>query len=278
MAGTIKEKPKSQRGEVPFFGQNSQREYMAFGCPTASDLVALVIASPSVVPPVDTVNGAAIFIEKFTYQEFGGGCWDVSAYYKGLGAQWRLSADTTGGTRKLNYSYATIASYDCSGAFGTPTDHGGAIGVTSQGVDGVDIIDPKFDLTINATLKLSQLAASYLLVLRDLTGRVNAAPYAINYKGQFIQFDTEELLFKGVSFNQTSTDDLDITYKFSGQKSIVANDNLSIGVASPILKQGWQYLWVEYSEVTTADAVTRKPKYAYIERVFKTGDFTQFVL
>lgn len=277
--GRIWEKPKSQSGEVPFFGQTSTREFAASGVYDESDLVALILANPAIVPLSNTVNGNYLFIENFSYKEFGGGCWDVTAHYKSSPDQKRLSIDTSGGTRKKFYSDETVQTYRCD-LTTSPPDFEKAIGVTQNGVDGVDVIDPKFDFTINKSVRMSSLSSTYISTLRDLTGCVNNASYTILYQGQEFTFATEELLFKGATFNQTSQDEADFNYKFSGAKSVAASDNQSIGLSAPIVKAGWQYLWVYFQEVndTTSGRLIRQPISAYVERVFKRVDLNQIAL
>ncbi len=280
MTARIWEKPKSQSGEVPFFGQSSTREFAASDCADASAVVACILANPGVVPSYDVVNGSTLFIEKYAYREFSGGCWDVTAHYKGVVNTWKLSGDTSGGTRKRYYSLETVAGYDCVTTGGIVPFYDQAIGVTDTGIEGVDVPDPKFDFSIEQTLQLSTLSANYLDTLRLITGCVNDELYSVSYLGQNIFFEAEELRFMGITFGQDSALNLTLTYKFSAQRSITLDDGETIGDSESIEAAGWQYVWVAFKQETDSvnHTVRRIPKAAYVERVHKLADFNDLAL
>jgi hypothetical protein len=56
--------------------------------------------------------------------------------------EYKFSFDTTGGRQKITQSLQTIAKYAPSGK--TAADHKGTIGVTDHGVEGCEIVVPKF--------------------------------------------------------------------------------------------------------------------------------------
>ena len=49
-----------------------------------------------------------------------------------------------------------------------------------------------------------------------------------------------------------------------------------IGDIGPINKKGWEYLWVRYEdeEDTDANALVKRPVAAYIEKVYRDGNFS----
>jgi hypothetical protein len=277
---SIWEKPKSQSGDVPFFGQTSTSEFGASGYANESDLVAAIVAASTLIPSFKVVNGQSLFIEKFSYREFAGGCWDVTAHYRGQRNEWKLAGDTSGGTRKRFYSLETVNTYDCVQTLAGPPDMKGAIGVTDNGIDGVDVPDEKFDFTITQNLSLTSLSSDYLQLLRTMTGTVNDYFYTVDYEDQRLEFEEEELRLMGINFEQSSSGDLSISYKFSAQDSILEEDDEVIGESAAIEKKGWQYIWVYFQQFhdVASHSITRKPIAAYVERVCKLSDFTMLAI
>jgi hypothetical protein len=56
-----------------------------------------------------------------------------------------------------------------------------------------------------------------------------------------------------------------------------ASPNLSsipVGSITVTAKKGWEYLWVQYETGVDEDALIKRPAYAYVEQVYRTGDFS----
>jgi hypothetical protein len=171
--------------------------------------------------------------------------------------------DTTGGTQKITHSKQTVASYAPPGK--TAPDFQGAIGVTKDSVEGVDITVPVFSFSLQATLADSVVTPAYRLTLFTLTGKVNSAA--------FWGFARGEVLFLGASGTKRNKEAWEITYKFAASPNVTG---LSIGPITGISKEGWHYLWVRYAEDedATAKRVVQRPLAVYVERVYDYGDFS----
>ena len=144
----------------------------------------------------------------------GGGVWEVSVRYgkqepRDTGDS-SFSFDTGGGTTHITQSLATIGSYAPPGK--TAPNFQGAIGVTTDSVEGTDITVPIYHFTETHYIPISQVTPGYKTTLFVLTGRVNA--------GVFKGFAAGEVLFLGASGSQRGQDDWEITFRFAASPNV----------------------------------------------------------
>jgi len=167
-----------------------------------------------------------------------------------------------GGNEHITQSLATIASYAPPGK--TAPDFKGAIGVTADSVEGVDIVVPTYNFTEPHYLADGLVTPAYKGTLFALTGKVNTAPFKGLVAG--------ECLFLGASGSQRGQGDWEITFRFAGRQN---RTGLSVGDITGIDKKGWEYLWVRYAEAEDvgAGAIVKRPVAVYVERVYDSGDF-----
>jgi hypothetical protein len=173
-----------------------------------------------------------------------------------------LSFSTTGGTQRITQSRGTT-SYAASG---TAPDFKGAIGVTKDSVEGVDIIAPSFSFQKSRTFPSYYVTNAYVKALSDATGTINSAA--------FMGFASQEVLFVGAEGRQKSPDEpWTITFHFKSGPNLTG---LSVGTITGIAKKAWQYLWVLYqdTEDTTAKFLTKRPIAAYVEDVYRQSNFS----
>ena len=155
----------------------------------------------------------------------------------------RFSFDTGGVTAHITQSLATISRYAPSG---TAPDCQGAIGVTSDSVEGTDITVPVYNFTETHYLPIATVTGAYKAALFQLTGKVNNAPF----KG----FATGEVLFLGASGSQRGADDWEITYRFAASPNVTG---LAVGPITGINKKGWEYLWVRYADAEDQNVLVK---------------------
>ncbi|MEX0654874.1 MAG: hypothetical protein WD534_12545 [Phycisphaeraceae bacterium] len=169
--------------------------------------------------------------------------------------------ETRGGTQHITQSLSTVASYADSGV--TAPDFGGAIGVTASGVEGTDITVPVY--TFSETHYFDSVSTSYKGTLFSLTGRTNSA----SFKG----LAAGECLFLGAAGTKRGDQPWEISFAFAGSPNV---SGLSVGTITGIAKKGWEYLWVRYTEAedTAAKMLIQKPIAAYVERVYREGNFS----
>ena len=175
----------------------------------------------------------------------------------------RYQFDTGGGTQHITQSIANIGKYAPDGQ--TAPDFQGAIGVTHDSVEGVDIEIPSYNFSETHYLSNSVVTAAYKQTLAALSKKVNNAP--------FKDFEAGEVFFHGASGSKTGDDKWEITFSFAASKNAT---NITIGDIVVPAKKGWQYLWVRYadSEDNSAKRVVKKPIAAYVEKVYEEADFS----
>lgn len=168
--------------------------------------------------------------------------------------------DTGGGTQHVTQSLQTIGKFP-----GTAPDFKGAIGVTHDNVEGVDITVPVYTFSETHYLAAATVTTAYKTTLFGLTGKANSAAF----KG----LAAGECLFLGASGSKRGTEDWEITFRFAGSPN---KTGLSVGPISGISKKGWEYLWVRYADVEDAASHTlvKQPVAAYVEKVYENGDFS----
>lgn len=166
--------------------------------------------------------------------------------------------------QRIYRSISTLATYPAPDE--TAPDFGGMIGVTQNGVDGVDVIIPAFKFTRHRTIEGSEYNDSFENALANVAGRVNKAPFTGKPAGT--------VLLVGVdSQYNPSEDQYELTYEFEYS----ANETgISIGGITGIEKGGWEYLWVYYEDVEDSDSgrTIKKPIAAIREQIVKVGDFS----
>lgn len=174
-----------------------------------------------------------------------------------------FSFETRGGSQHITQSLATVSSYAPVGQ--TPPDFQGAIGVSENGVDGVDVTVPIYTFSETHHLDDADVTTAYKSTLFYLTGRINDA----SFKG----LDAGECLFLGAAGTRRGDDPWEITFAFAGSPNV---SSLTIGPIPGVAKKGWEYLWVRYAEAedATAKMLIRKPIAAYVEKVYRDGDFS----
>jgi len=168
--------------------------------------------------------------------------------------------DTGGGSRHITQSLLTVNRYAPSGK--TARDFKGAIGVTSDSVQGVDIVISQY--TWSETIWMAGVDSYYRGILSDLTGTVNET--------SFRDFPAGEVLFMGCSGRRKGNGYWEMNYKFQQSKN---QTNLAVGDITVAVKNGWDYLWVGYSDEAdlTAKRIVKRPSDAFVERVYERRNF-----
>jgi len=171
--------------------------------------------------------------------------------------------DTGGGTQHITQSLQTVGRYAPPGK--TAPDFQGAIGVTHDNVEGVDITVPVYNFSETHYIASSLVTGAYKATLFFLTGKVNA--------GSFRGFAPGEVLFLGASGSKRGQDDWEITFRFAASPNVTG---LVIGNITGINKRGWEYLWVRYADAedTASRTLVKRPIAVYVEQVYPYGNFS----
>lgn len=234
---------------------------------TDNDLAARSAAESAAPATYDGLERQSVQIEPI-----GPLLWDVTVRYGAAddtqptpAADPVFTFETGGGTQHITQSRQTITRRAAPGA--TAPDFQGAIGVTSDGVEGVDITVPVYQFSETHTLAASQVTSGYRSTIFGLTGKTNSD----SWKG----YAPGEVLFLGATGSRRGTladDPWEITFRFAASPNV---SSLSVGPISGIAKKGWEYLWVRYADAedTAAGTVVKRPVAAYVERVYDAGSF-----
>lgn len=179
-----------------------------------------------------------------------------------LGPEWDF--DTSGGTVKISQSLETRQKQAAPGPNAAP-DNRQAIGAGKKGVEGCDILVPKFDLSTSRTLPT--LSLRYIRTLIEVTGTTN--------KSAFWGFKPGELLFMGATGKYVSDKGWSLAYKFGAAKN---EDSFKVGNSIQVSKRGWDYVWVLYEDVEDANFLIPRPIAAYVERVYPESEFSKLMI
>ncbi len=173
------------------------------------------------------------------------------------------SFDTGGGTQHVTQSIQTVNKYAPPGK--AAPDFKGAIGVTHDSVEGVDITVPVYNFSETHILADTAVTETYKGTLFSLTGKVNSDTFRGLAAGQ--------CLFLGASGSKRGDGNWEVTFSFAASPN---KTDLTVGEITGIDKKGWEYMWVRYADAedTTAKTLVKKPAAVYIEKVYEDGDFS----
>jgi len=175
-----------------------------------------------------------------------------------ISRNWSFS--TGGGTQHITHSITTVATYVPDGA--DVPNHNGAINVSSTGIGGVDIHTPE------PRLRLKQLVPN-MTIGRFV--RLCWCACKMN-QNQFQGFWPRELLFMGVEGPEADGNgQRELVYDFAYSPT---EAGFTIGEVVVTLKQGWDYLWVEYKQSEDGSGFqTLEVVAVHVEQVYDEIDF-----
>lgn len=188
-----------------------------------------------------------------------------------LGGEWAFQIG--GGTQQIYQSLATR--YNVAAAGGAGPDFKRAIGVTKDGVDGIDIGSGR--LTFTVTLERQFVTLDYIRTLAELAYTTNDAAFCGWSRG--------ELLFEGVSGQgrygriEPSERPVSLTYSFQAGET-VSPYTLNADIEFPDVRP-FDYVWAYYEPVDVAGPPPRTIQRAvagYVERVYRETDFRRLRL
>ena len=175
--------------------------------------------------------------------------------------------DTGGGSQHITQSLGTVRRYARPGA--VAGNFMGAIGVTADSVEGVDITVPVYSFSEVHYKNRAFVNDNYKMTLFELTGTVNSR--------NFRKYAAGEVLFLGASGTRRGSDDWELVYRFSASPNV---SGIGVGDITGIAKAGWEYLWVQYvdAEDENAQTLIKQPVSVHIEQVYPYKDFDRLRL
>ena len=171
------------------------------------------------------------------------------------------SFDVTASQTKMTCSLGTRASYAVNGR--TPRNYGGLIGVTDDGVEGVDLDVAAAIFSETMYFSPDVMTADYIAFITGAYGCVNSVPW----RG----FEAGEVRFLGAAGNWREDEELaELTFRFA----VSLNESNFRVVDIPIdFKYGWDYLWIRQQNVDRNGVTVKYPVEAYVEQVYRYLDF-----
>lgn len=277
----------SRRVKVDFFNPEITLRYGVFGESDYAAAIALVLAAT----PATYGN---LVRQSFGLDPEGGGVWKAEIPYRmvertlgadGGGAQDgenppeeqpeppsddqvlgpEYSGTTSGATIHITQSIATRHAIQAIG-IANPVDYKGAIGVTKDGVTGVDIIGHTDEWQVTYRFEYG-MSPRYRRLLHELTGKINNAP--------FYGYQAGEVLFVGADWQVGQDRAASITYKFRCSKNVEGYDPAPgvLGVVPE--KRGHDYAWFAYAPSVDNNTLVEQPVQVNIEQVYEEGDFSR---
>lgn len=265
---------ESRQATIMRRGKNAtstyQKSYKVFGTADDTELHAAINQQISTVGygwQYPGVPGASLFVESYSVSYLGDNAWQVTISYEKKGAEpaeqtplkRARSFDTTGGTQHITQGESETI-------FGGGPSFQKAINVDDNGVNGVDIVVPQLQWTETYDVPNAYVTDSYIKGVATQTGRVNSSA--------FRGFEAGEVLFVGCSGSQEWDDQKgrgpwSLSFKFVASPNVT---NQPVGDMS-VNKKGHEYLWVRYETAEESSALIKKPKHAYVNKVYKDGNF-----
>lgn len=168
------------------------------------------------------------------------------------------------GTQHIIQSLNTVASYKAAGVAGAIPNNQGAIGVTKDSVDGVDVPVPEAKFSETYYIPQAAFTLAYQRTVTLMCATWNDA----TFRG----YASGEVLFNGITASLSTEDGpWQATFTFSISPN---RTNLTVGTINGINKRGWDYVWLWYADVQNGQAMRKVPYYAYVEQVLYPSDFT----
>jgi len=145
-------------------------------------------------------------------------------------------------------------------------NHKGLIGWNGEELEGVDVEDPSYKWSETHYLAKSLVTEAY-------KARVYAVACAPVNDADFRGFKAGEVKFDGVSGSERGAEDCELTFSFNAKPN---RKNFKVGDIDVPLKDGWDYLCIEYVRKPHGVAPCLVPMAVrlHIERVYKRSDFS----
>lgn len=237
--------------------------------------------------------GIYLRAESYSVEYLGDQAWQVSINYEHSGADGGdspskrvRSFDTGGGTQHVTNAIGNAA---VSGDYGEryykrpvvvpfaplpDRPQYGAVGVSDNGVDGVDIVSPQLQWTEQYDVPSTYVTSTYIKGVAKITGTTNDAA--------FRTFAIGEILFLGCTGSQTWDTDSgngpwSLSYKFAASPNCGTGLTLpaiQIGDIAGVKKLGWEYMWIRYEAASENSSIVKKPAYVYVDKVYNSSDFS----
>lgn len=274
MSAVVAEKPGGRQYSGALASRKVSREYIIVGATDEGDArTALLAAVPSLVDGL--VIDAPDVTEVYSGIFDGKVAWITPTRKDEKEEEDKehdeetvvVNFDTTGGTTKLMRAFGEVSYGHPDPPFnGIAPESFLAIGLTDDGIEGVDVPAPSFKWTETWQIAREDLTWSYQRFVARMTNKVNDAP--------FRGFGLSEVRFLGATSQPNGDDLYSCTFHFEASMTV---EDITVGEITGIYKRGWDYLWTRYETTVdeTTKKMTRKPIGVYVSEVSEQADFSE---
>lgn len=213
--------------------------------------------------------------ESYTLEYLGDDAWQLDVTYTSMGGEDDAQQQPLNRSRSFETGGATthITQALSETKYGDGPDMNNAIGVSGDGVAGVDIVIPQLNWTETYDVPSRYVSNAYVAAVHSLTGTVNSSP--------FRGFAAGEVLFLGCSGSQQwdsqkGDGPWNLSFKFSASPNAGAGQTLpeiQIGGGIIASKKGHEYVWMRYEDVISESSLVKRPTAAYVNRVYREASF-----
>ena len=180
----------------------------------------------------------------------------------GASSEWTFEVKVA--TAKQVQSIQTMNRYAPPGK--TAADHKGAMNVTKQGVQGLDVPKPQASFTQTYYVDPSAFTSAYKADLERAVGRMNSVTFASKEPG--------ECMLVGITATGRGRENVQMQAQFDVSPNA---EDLEVGEITGIVKRGFDALWVEYEESVDESAdppqTVKTPIAVHVEQVCEELDF-----
>lgn len=220
--------------------------------------------------------GAWWIRKRLEWANLGNGYFDITATYSLMSNQGGSGGGLEGGGEGEGQYYPGSVSFDTTGqtrhitqalsqeAFPPDAaDFQGAIGVSGDSVNGVDVVSPGMRYSETWVVPVySVMDPAYIKDLYELTGTVNNSTFRC--------FDEGEALFIGARGQWTDDSPFaTLTFEFEARANDYEWYPYQGYTEDAGTLEGWEHVWIRYEDATDANTLIKRPVAAYKSRVYK---------
>jgi hypothetical protein len=232
---------------------------------TVASLWAMSDESPAVVM---LPSGRLAYRDDYTTTPLGGRNFEVSINYNTA----KAPEDSGGGDSGVDWNFGisgqTVHVTQSKEQFKFPssaTDYKKAIGVSNDGVAGVDDEVGSLSWSEPHDFPRASITPAFARMLRSAYGKTNS--------GTFRGFEAQSVKFKGVTGAPKDAEMFKLNFNFEAGEHATG---LTVGEISGISKKAWDYLWVRYEDDDDSGNPIKKAIAVYVDRLKDTFDFSNF--
>jgi hypothetical protein len=277
-----------QTGSMEYRRPTAMRDYVVID---AGDKItaqfAVVDASPSFDLGIDmqTEEPINIFRNKIDIKECGGGVWEAVVHYNSTPNIMELSINFGVKTQKKYNAILQRKTYDAIAgielepgddySISNMPDYGTQIGVTDDGVEGVDVEVGAVEITISKKMQRAMISPAYYKLLMDFTSdsAVNHEDFVLLWLGQSFDFPKGSLRFRSASMKSNTQEELSLDLYMAYSRPITDADAFTVGVSPNIIAEGWDYVWTKYRKEVANGRTTTTPVGVVVQQIYPYRDF-----